>query len=171
VLFNLACVHRVRDLLGPQCLRCVDAASGWTKHLRLHQMTPYSARLGTVRDEVGALWRQRADPLHEAKIAAARAVISLGLMTLATSEMVCVASGRRVGQPGLPDAVRAERRVHATLMRCVFVIPLRPSPVPTHGGPIPSWLSRPICANHRTTPRCRSWPMRCKTPDAIMRTF
>jgi hypothetical protein len=40
--------------------------------------------------------------------------------------MVCVAVGRRSGQPELYAAVREERRKHANLIRCVFCSTLRP---------------------------------------------
>jgi hypothetical protein len=125
VLFDLACIQRVRDLLGPHALQWVDAVAG-RDDLTLRHTNPGRTQSAAVHDEARALWLQRTDPLHKAKLAAAGAVGAIGSYTLQTSEMVCVAAGRRVGQPGLLEAVAAERQVHATLMRCVFRSTLAP---------------------------------------------
>lgn len=124
VLFDLACIDRVRDLLGPHARRYLDAVAEMDDAL-LPAIGTSAARRDAVRDDAASL-RDKADPLRDAKSAAARAVMSLGSFKLAVSNMVCVAAGRRVGQPGLPDAVVAEQRVHAALMRCVFRSTLSP---------------------------------------------
>ena len=124
VLFDLACVHRIRDLLGPRAQSCIDELSGLDDFVLRHAAV--AAARDVVREEIRSAWTCRTDPLREAKVAAMRAVLSLGSHTLATSEMVCVAAGRRAGQPGLEEAVRAERRAHAALVRCVFRSTLSP---------------------------------------------
>ncbi len=118
VLFDLACVRRVRDLLGPHARRWVEELTARDDDA-LRPVRAPTAGIPGVDEEARALWR-RDDPLREARAAALRAVLWVGSRGLTTSEMVCVAAGRRAGQPGLEDAVRAERRVHAGLMRCVF---------------------------------------------------
>ena len=126
VLFDLACVARVRDLLPLHTARHVDEFARRDDRA-LGAVRPVDGRFDAVREEIRALWRQRADPLREARAAAARAVLAVGSQTLSTSEMVCVAAGRRAGQPDLEEAVRAERRAHAALVRCVFRSTLAPA--------------------------------------------
>lgn len=125
VLFDLACVERVRDLLGPRYLAYLDRLAEWDGR------APRDARgtdtaLDALREEAISIERSRADRLRAAREAAMRAVLSLGSHTLATSEMVCVAAGRRAGSSDLQGAVRAERQAHAALMRCVFRSTLSP---------------------------------------------
>jgi hypothetical protein len=125
VLFDLACVGRVRDLLGPRYLAHLDRLAEWDGRSPLDGRAS-TAALAALREEAVSVGRSRADPLRAAREAAMRAVLSLGSHTLAASEMVCVAAGRRAGPTGLPEAVRAERRAHAALMRCVFRSTLSP---------------------------------------------
>jgi hypothetical protein len=125
VLFDLACVGRVRDLLGPRYLSYVDGFDGRDEST-LRSVDASAVHLDDLQEEGRTPRTLRADPLREAKQAAARAVLSLGSYTLATSEMVCVAAGRRAGRSDLQEAVRAERRAHAALMRCVFCSTLAP---------------------------------------------
>jgi hypothetical protein len=120
VLFDIACVRRVRDLLDTECVSRVDEVEEWVNNTRLHRINSRSSRLNGVRETIRNLWTRRSVPQRDARIAAARAVIAVGSHTLTTSNMVCVAAGRRVGQPGLNQAVADEQHVHAGLMRCVF---------------------------------------------------
>jgi hypothetical protein len=62
--------------------------------------------------------RQR-DELWGARRAATQAFLHIGGQNLATSEMVCVAAGRRE-RPWSAERVRAERAAHADILRCVF---------------------------------------------------
>jgi hypothetical protein len=119
VHFDLACVQRVRDLLGPGLLRWVDEYAGWAARDFMGGR-PAEFPQQIARADLTALLGVRRDPLRSAKLAAARAVLALGAGTLATSEMVCIAAGRRALSGNRLEAAGAERRTHADLMRCVF---------------------------------------------------
>jgi hypothetical protein len=110
VLFDLACVGRVRDLLGPRYRSYVDAFDGRDEST-LRGVEPSATHLDGLRGEGRALGWLRTDPLREAKEAAARAVLSLGSY--------------------------AERRTHAALVR-VLQHPLaggaRPDVADRHGS-------------------------------------
>jgi hypothetical protein len=132
VRFDLACLGRVRDLLDdPRCRECIAQVEQWADGPDAHRWHPrgadWAVRLGDVARAL-----DRRDPLRGAKEAAIRAVLFLGSGKLGTSDLVCVAAGRRVGQPGLDEARRAERAAHADLLRCLFrstlnVVPFDPS--------------------------------------------
>jgi hypothetical protein len=124
VFFDLACIDRVQDLIDDYaCLECIRAVASAVEQ---QQPPPQWYMLGqsAADSAIRKMWSRRTDPLREARIAALRAVSRLASHTLATSDMVCVAVGRRVGQPGLEAAVRAERKLHADFLRCVFQSPL-----------------------------------------------
>jgi hypothetical protein len=120
--FSLACVQRVRDLFDDaRCLAVIDHLNTWVESEPAIRPFPYTfPDQPDVREAVRSLWTRRRDPLRGARIAAARALLSAGSLTLATSEMVCIAAGRRASQPGLEAACSAERAVHADLLRCLF---------------------------------------------------
>jgi hypothetical protein len=120
VRFELACLSRVRDLLDdPQSSLCIDRVEQWADGPETHRCGPrgwdWSAQLGDVARALS-----RRDSLRGAKEAALRALLFLGSGTLGSSDLVCVAAGRRAGQPNLEAAYRAERAAHADLLRCLF---------------------------------------------------
>jgi hypothetical protein len=125
LLFDLACVERVRDLLTPSAVRWLDDYADWDG-ASPRDWNAARRRLDLVGDEMRVLWTRRADALRGAKVAAARAVLAVGSYNLTVSEMACVAAGRRAGRPGLLEAVRVERQAQAALMRCVFRSSLAP---------------------------------------------
>jgi hypothetical protein len=130
VLFDLACIERVRALLGARTGRWVDELAGWTDPA-LRAVSSLAPRTMTaLREELQQVCSSRTDPLRGARSAAARAVLSLGSYTLATSDMVCIAAGRVAPPTARQDAADAERRVQAGLMRCVFRSTLEPVTFP-----------------------------------------
>ncbi len=125
VRFDLACLDRVHDLIeDTQCRTCITIAANATeRNIKNWNWPGGGAR---ACDVIRELWRQRSDPLQQAKIAALRAVSCFGSHNLTTSHMVCVAVGRRAGQQQLQLAVAAEQAAHAALVRCVFRSTLSP---------------------------------------------
>ncbi|QEG25729.1 hypothetical protein GobsT_04560 [Gemmata obscuriglobus] len=122
IRFNLACIERVRELIDD--VRChrflhrLERLSGRTALAAL-RLEPSVEEFG-VTAAIGELWRRRDDPLRGAKIAAARAVLTAKLHTLATSEMVALAVGRwRYGE-------YEERRSHCAFLRDIYGNPFRP---------------------------------------------
>ena len=82
----------------------------------------FNRETAAVQAAIRDLWGRRSDPLRGAKIAAARAVLTAGFQTFATSESVAVAIRRKPGYHPLD----LERRTHARLLRDIFGNPFRP---------------------------------------------
>ncbi len=121
VNFNLACIDRVRSLLNDErCLHYVRELAKWTVYIQHDPRRAFLREDAFAREAIRDLWRRRDDSLRDARIAAARAVLTAKAQTLATSEMVAVAVGRWTGNQ------RVERREHCSLLRDIFGNPFRP---------------------------------------------
>jgi hypothetical protein len=123
VRFNLACLHRARDLVQDErCLRAIRELEEWTAGPNRHRVRSFHHE--AVREAIRELWRRRDDPLRFARVSAARGVLVADLQGFGTSEMVVVARGRQAGK--WSGERRAERRVHADILRDIFGNPFRP---------------------------------------------
>ena len=145
VSFNLSCIDRVDDLVDDR--RCLDylhalgdSAAAPGRFATLPGVDPLTREREAVREAVRDVWGRRADPLRLARVAAYRAVMRARYPTLATSEMVAVASGRRPPSDPRFAHVWDERRAHAGLLRDVFGNPFRPVAFD------PGWRTEPVIA-------------------------
>jgi hypothetical protein len=121
--FNLGCVRRVRELIDDErCFQLLRVLENCTtaSQVRAMQSSVPCAEARAAYAAIQDLWRRRSDPLRQARIAAARALLTAQWQTLATSEMVTVAVNR------WRFAGDEERRAHCSLLRDVFGNPFRP---------------------------------------------
>ncbi len=150
--FHIACVQRVRHLLNAPAVKWLDNVSGlsgaglthalkdgkrWSlsseDHLQVYEL---SERIRRCRTKAA---RRRL--MNQADFAALCAFGWVGpFCSLAASNWVCVAVGRCGWPPAAQAAARAERREHASLMRCVFRSTLSPVPLS------PAWRTSTVVA-------------------------
>ena len=167
VVFNLACLDRVADLIDDG--RCTDylreLAGFAAAPTGMSDMTaaadPLAVEREAVREAVRDVWGRRSDPLRLARVATFRAVMRARYPTLATSEMVAVASARRLPADARFAHQWDERRSHAELIREVFGNPFRPVAFD------PEWRTAAAVALARTMYEARDFAPMPVLADAL----
>ena len=129
VRFNLACTDRIHHLLDDErCLFYMRKLYECVVDMDRSSLPSFQREEINVREALRELWRQRSDPLRDAKVAGVRAILAVPQHTLETSEMVAVAVRRRDCQTSIPSwtAYQDETRAHCRLLRDIFGNPFRP---------------------------------------------
>jgi hypothetical protein len=160
VHFNLACLDHILDLItDTPSLNLLQAVNTYVANPERFPVRTHIQSDVMIRESLRELYRQRKEPLFEAKIAASRAVEAVLQKTLETSEMVSVAVGRCAEQHW--PARREELRVHCHLLRDIFGNPFRPVAFDSR------WRSESAIALARTAYDTRNFTLLPILADAL----